>query len=633
MRKILFIFVFFIFISSVANAISLNDSYLENSLGTICTDISFLKDLFDANGEQTPLTDCYKEIVEAIKERIGLDIDKDVEHIGLYLTLDNNEIQPIFFLSGNFNMEGIIKTVKESIASEPELFKPIEINGKKKPSLQIDQNIFVGQNHKTIWCCDEYALTHITNKNLSFVNAPDYVSDLLSKSNNFIILKKELWSKLFGYDPTKLNIDLDSVSLVSVNLKNYDLEFEAKLDSQESAEVLKLQLEYLIKSFKDNKETLNIDDTYTNIFKKINSLYLSARITDILNSLKMEVEDNSLIILFPYNRTNFYNAASDFITNIAMPAYQKIIEERKISACYHTQHLITKAIDRYNSENEPMMTYYDNLTLSTSDSFPYEYSSLTKRGCKYISVGNLDNGGYISCEQHGPAKPLIKPQITKERYDQENEMLLCFDNMREIKESIGRFNSKIQFKTNRSKSNIDSEATLITTELNLELLKENGFLKENYYDLPNCEYYIKGDINTYDNGYIGCKKHGLLTYGQLHSSDYIFSSRRPNLDKKDVLKQIKKDPERQEEQANDSYNNPEIIRKCRINMRDINTAIDMYNMDSSIMMETQLDLPTLIKGKYLRKELEKPTPECEYYIEGDISKDGCIACKKHGSFR
>ena len=569
MHRYLTLFISLFFLTSLANAASLNDSYFSSNSGIICFDTSIIKDLLEANGEQSALTDYYDEMVTVIKERFGLDLNKDIEHMGFYLIFEENKIHPLGFLSGNFNIDEMLIAIKNNIASEPELLKSIVINGQKKPTLQIDQIIFVGQNSKTIWFCDEYQLKHLINKRISFEKTSDYVSDLIGKSNNFIILNKELWPRLFGYNQKELKIDLDNVKSISAYFNNFDVIINVNLDTKESAEVLKLQLEYYFKSFKGNIESLNINDNYVNILKKINTLYLSARTADIINSLKYEVKDNTLVILFPYDRTNFYNAASDFITNIAFPAYQKIMDENSITECYYAQHLITKAIDKYNSENEPLMTEYSDLTLRTSDCLPYEYSNITKRGCRYTNVGKLDEGGYIICEQHGPAVPLIKPQISKERYIRENEMLLCFDNMRMLLEAVNHFNSEIKHHYNNSKHNIDKDTPLISTEMNIELLKEKGFLKKDYIELPNCEYYIKGDMTVKDyldsdeiddcdeaddcdetddieesaknkpkKGYVGCKKHGLLTKGQLYNAQYEFQLRRPNLDKNEALKQL-----------------------------------------------------------------------------------------------
>ena len=47
-----------------------------------------------------------------------------------------------------------------------------------------------------------------------------------------------------------------------------------------------------------------------------------------------------------------------------------------------------------------------------------------------------------------------------------------------------------------------------------------------------------------ENGYIGCKKHGLLTNGQLYNSEYDFQYRKPYLNKDDLIKQIKQNGEK-----------------------------------------------------------------------------------------
>ena len=58
-------------------------------------------------------------------------------------------------------------------------------------------------------------------------------------------------------------------------------------------------------------------------------------------------------------------------------------------------------------------------------------------------------------------------------------------------------------------------------------------------------------------------------------------------------------------------------------------AVEMYNMDKEKMMEV-LDIDTLIKEKYV-KPITKPETSCEYYAIGDLSVDGEVACKEHGS--
>ena len=72
------------------------------------------------------------------------------------------------------------------------------------------------------------------------------------------------------------------------------------------------------------------------------------------------------------------------------------------------------------------------------------------------------------------------------------------------------------------------------------------------------------------------------------------------------------------------------LKACYSNARVLQGAVEMYNMDHSTMM-SNLDIPTLVKEHYLKSEPGKPEPECEYYNVGDLTGEGYIACKKHGS--
>ncbi len=76
-------------------------------------------------------------------------------------------------------------------------------------------------------------------------------------------------------------------------------------------------------------------------------------------------------------------------------------------------------------------------------------------------------------------------------------------------------------------------------------------------------------------------------------------------------------------------------KACFSNIRVIQGAVEMYNMDSSTMMK-ELDLNLLINGngssdiKYLKYHPTKPEVSCSYISIGDLSDDGVIACEYHG---
>ena len=74
------------------------------------------------------------------------------------------------------------------------------------------------------------------------------------------------------------------------------------------------------------------------------------------------------------------------------------------------------------------------------------------------------------------------------------------------------------------------------------------------------------------------------------------------------------------------------IRCAKTNTGAIRAAVEMYNMDQkedNLMHD--LDINLLKKGGYLKK-LEDSYPDCEYYNEGDLTKDGYyIVCKRCGN--
>ena len=135
--------------------------------------------------------------------------------------------------------------------------------------------------------------------------------------------------------------------------------------------------------------------------------------------------------------------------------------------------------------------------------------------------------------------------------------------------------------------NMDNSVKM--TELDIQKLVDGKYLK-NEPSKPElgCSYFSEGDITK--DGLIKCRIHG-------------------NLNAR--LKEARKNA-------------------CYSNIRVMLGAVEMYNMDNSVMM-TELDIQKLVDGKYLKNEPSKPDPDCSYYSEGDITKDGLIKCRKHGN--
>ena len=69
---------------------------------------------------------------------------------------------------------------------------------------------------------------------------------------------------------------------------------------------------------------------------------------------------------------------------------------------------------------------------------------------------------------------------------------------------------------------------------------------------------------------------------------------------------------------------------CFSNIRVLQGTIELYNMDHTPMMTTNIDMKTLVDNKYLKAPIEGPDEECEYLIEGDLTNDGYVYCINHG---
>ncbi len=74
---------------------------------------------------------------------------------------------------------------------------------------------------------------------------------------------------------------------------------------------------------------------------------------------------------------------------------------------------------------------------------------------------------------------------------------------------------------------------------------------------------------------------------------------------------------------------PSKEKACYSNIRVLQGAVEMYNMDHTAMM-TELDTNTLFDNKYLKSIPQGTEPECKYYTYGDLTKDGEICCELHG---
>ena len=74
-------------------------------------------------------------------------------------------------------------------------------------------------------------------------------------------------------------------------------------------------------------------------------------------------------------------------------------------------------------------------------------------------------------------------------------------------------------------------------------------------------------------------------------------------------------------------------RSCLSNIRVIQGAVEMYNMDHQTPMEDIYEdsIKTLVKEKYLKSPLQGPETSCKYTVNKKLfSENGVVYCEYHG---
>lgn len=75
-------------------------------------------------------------------------------------------------------------------------------------------------------------------------------------------------------------------------------------------------------------------------------------------------------------------------------------------------------------------------------------------------------------------------------------------------------------------------------------------------------------------------------------------------------------------------------KACFANMRVLQGAVEMHNMDTNAMISDGFNdatIETLVSMKYLKSAPVKPETNCGYSNSGNLAAEGVIACGVHGS--
>ncbi|MDD3146730.1 MAG: prepilin-type N-terminal cleavage/methylation domain-containing protein [Candidatus Riflebacteria bacterium] len=86
---------------------------------------------------------------------------------------------------------------------------------------------------------------------------------------------------------------------------------------------------------------------------------------------------------------------------LAVPNFRKAREQARDKACYANQRVLTGAVEMYNMDNsDGLMTSLDIDSL-LSKRYLKSRPALPEKDCRYLSNGNLAEGGTIYCQLHG----------------------------------------------------------------------------------------------------------------------------------------------------------------------------------------------------------------------------------------
>ena len=126
------------------------------------------------------------------------------------------------------------------------------------------------------------------------------------------------------------------------------------------------------------------------------------------------------------------------------------------------------------------------------------------------------------------------------------------------------------------------------------------------------------DISSEENKSIDCLKTKFDIIFIARSAICIYLSTKKNTD----------DDGKNNDFATEVDENKKI--RCFFIQRVVLGAIEMYDLDNGKEPMATLDIPLLVKGKYLQ-ERDMPNKDCELYSVGNLKENGYIACKTHGS--
>ncbi|MBR4328859.1 MAG: hypothetical protein IKP71_03330, partial [Candidatus Riflebacteria bacterium] len=144
-----------------------------------------------------------------------------------------------------------------------------------------------------------------------------------------------------------------------------------------------------------------------NMPETILSMYTGAKAKDLVDSLELSVNGNAVVISTKFEAFKIILGIVGGVGNVLMksPHFANARSNARLKACFSNQRVMQGAVEMYNMDHSTMMTTLDIDTL-VNEKYLKTAPSGPEPDCKYTTVGDLTDDGYISCVKHGsPFEP------------------------------------------------------------------------------------------------------------------------------------------------------------------------------------------------------------------------------------
>jgi hypothetical protein len=622
--------------------------------------------------KDSKLDETYNEVMLCLNKKLSIDLTKDLKEISIcflkvrmgFLNIENSV--PFIFINGNFKSKdswsSIIKSTALEITGQEVKNTNISINGEEKTVFTAGNIQFIFLNDSVLFIGVNGSSELLKKGEISFKKSPQHLTKVSEMAKSYLYFSKDLiWripvvSELFADTKT-----FDSVSIYikdnKINIMTYvkDIRSIDEKINNLNDRIIKFKERYT-KIFEEEKKWLK-EAPLSEFIKISKIIYSDALFKKVIDNIKLSNSMNFIIVSLPLENYIKEHVFLFFINSMISDLYFKL-NSGVFQACSANISQLTRALEAYKEMDNSDLYHSSSIFNKKDDDEYYTTRRLKEKVTKPNPSGRsmmildtktlLDN----NCLEVEPLKPDPDCEYVLYReYELDRVNVLCMKHsfMQRFRHSFGDIfrdgYMPYAFKINQTKKEVIEARNCYyyqkeisdsvekynkshdkkMSKLDINALIESGCLKKSVSDSKtNCEYYSEGDLTT-DEACISCIIHGPESY-KIDLEDKIgkkWKIRQINFSKVDC--------------DTVSENDFKEIENCSFSIRMYTGGIYRYNQTKdSEKITTDLNdsvISELINKKFIWERDNKDNPECKYYIEGDFTNNGQVACKKHGYLR